>query len=540
LGAYVVQNTGHVISTYGVDKNGLSPSGTVHWNLGSAALAEKAIAREEGQFSKDGALVCLTGQHTGRSPNDKFIVKDTETETTIDWGKVNVPITSQHFDALHKKILGHLSAKDFFVQDCYAGADPENRLRVRIVNENAWHNLFARNMFIQPADDELKDFKPEFTVLQAPSCYADPATHGTNSEVFVIVNFSKKLVIIGGTIYAGEIKKSVFSILNYILPANGVLPMHCSANIGPEGNTAIFFGLSGTGKTTLSADASRVLIGDDEHGWSDTSVFNFEGGCYAKVINLSAEAEPEIFATTRRFGTILENVVIDPNTRELDLDDNALTENTRASYPIEFIPNTSETGLGPLPKNIIMLTADAFGVLPPISKLTPEQAMYHFLSGYTAKVAGTEKGVKEPQAAFSTCFGAPFMPRHPTVYAKLLGEKIARTGAACWLVNTGWSGGGYGVGQRMQIKYTRAMLNAALEGKLDDVAFNADPNFGLLVPVYCPGVPDDVLQPKSTWQDRSAYDTAAQDVAKRFENNFKQFADHVDDQVVACAIRAAA
>ncbi|NKB43475.1 MAG: phosphoenolpyruvate carboxykinase [Alphaproteobacteria bacterium] len=533
-------NTGHVVSSFGLDKNGINSSGTVHWNFGSAQLIETAVLRNEGTLSKDGALVCITGQHTGRSPNDKFIVKDAETETTVDWGKVNVPMTSEHFDALHEKILAHMSAKDLFVQDCYAGADPENRLRVRVVNENAWHNLFARNMFIQPKDDELESFAPDFTVLQAPSCHADPAAHGTNSEVFVVVNFSKKLVIIGGTIYAGEIKKSVFSILNYILPGRGVLPMHCSANIGDDGSTAIFFGLSGTGKTTLSADQSRILIGDDEHGWSDNGVFNFEGGCYAKVINLSEEAEPEIYETTRTFGTILENVVMDPVTRALDLDDGSLTENTRASYPIDFIPNTSETGFGPQPKNIIMLTADAFGVLPPISKLTPEQAMYHFLSGYTAKVAGTEKGVKEPQAAFSTCFGAPFMPRHPTAYAKLLGEKMEKTGATCWLVNTGWSGGGYGVGKRMQIKYTRAMLNAALDGTLDSGDFKPDPNFGLLVPTKCPGVPDDVLQPKSTWQDQGAYDTAAQDVAKRFETNFKQFEEHVDDQVMATAIRAAA
>lgn len=535
-----MENTGHVISSFGLDKTGINSTGTVRWNFGSAQLVETAVSRGEGKLSKDGALVCITGQHTGRSPNDKFIVKDATTESTVDWGKVNVPMTSEHFNALHEKILAHMSAKDLFVQDCYAGADPGNRLRVRIVNENAWHNLFARNMFIQPADEELANFEPEFTVLQAPSCHADPAIHGTNSEVFVCVDFSKKLVIIGGTIYAGEIKKSVFSILNYILPERGVLPMHCSANIGANGETAIFFGLSGTGKTTLSADQSRVLIGDDEHGWSDNGVFNFEGGCYAKVINLSAEAEPEIYATTERFGTILENVVMDPNTRTLDLDDGSLTENTRASYPIESIPNTSETGFGPQPKNIIMLTADAFGVLPPISKLTPEQAMYHFLSGYTAKVAGTEKGVKEPTAAFSACFGAPFMPRHPTVYAEILGKKMKETGATCWLVNTGWSGGGYGVGDRMKIKYTRAMLNGALNGDLDNVEFVADPNFGLLVPTSCPGVPDDVLQPKSTWQDQAAYDVAAQDVAGRFESNFNQFESHVDPKVMETAIRSAA
>jgi phosphoenolpyruvate carboxykinase (ATP) len=539
LGVLAVSNEGHAISSFGLDKNGINTSGTARWNLGSAQLVETAVSRNEGKLSKDGALVCITGQHTGRSPNDKFIVKDAETQTTVDWGKVNVPMTSEHFEALHEKMLTHMSAKDLFVQDCYAGADSENRLRVRIVNENAWHNLFARNMFIQPNDGELGNFEPEFTVLQAPSCHADPSTHGTNSEVFVVVNFSKKLVLIGGTIYAGEIKKSVFSILNYILPGRGVLPMHCSANIGEDGSTAIFFGLSGTGKTTLSADQSRVLIGDDEHGWSDNGVFNFEGGCYAKVINLSEEAEPEIYDTTRTFGTILENVVMDPVTRTLDLDDGSLTENTRASYPIDFIPNTSESGFGPQPQNIIMLTADAFGVLPPISKLTPEQAMYHFLSGYTAKVAGTEKGVKEPTAAFSACFGAPFMPRHPTAYAKLLGEKIEKTGATCWLVNTGWSGGGYGVGKRMKIKYTRAMLNAALNGTLGAGEFNTDPNFGLLVPASCPGVPNDVLQPKSTWQDEAAYDVAAQEVAGRFEKNFNQFEGHVSEEVMATIIRSA-
>ena len=539
-----MENTGHVVSSCGVDTNGLTPSGTVRWNLGAAQLIELAVNRGEGKLSKDGALVCLTGQHTGRSPNDKFIVKDATTESTVDWGKVNVPMTSEHFDALHEKILAHLSAKDLFVQDCYAGADPENRLRVRVVNENAWHNLFARNMFIQPKDDELKNFEPEFTVLQAPSCHADPKLHGTNSEVFVVVNFAKKLVIIGGTIYAGEIKKSVFSILNYILPERGVLPMHCSANIGSDGKTAIFFGLSGTGKTTLSADQSRVLIGDDEHGWSDNGVFNFEGGCYAKVIRAlgsrpSRRSTPPPGASARSWKTSSSI----PVTRDARPGRRPPTPRTPGrAYPIDFIPNASLGNRlqGEQPTNIVMLTADAFGVLPPISKLTPEQAMYHFLSGYTAKVAGTEKGVKEPQAAFSTCFGAPFMPRHPTVYAKLLGDKMEQTGATCWLVNTGWSGGGYGVGQRMQIKYTRAMLNAALNGDLDKVEFKPDPNFGLLVPTSCPGVPDEVLQPKSTWQDQSAYDTAAQDVAKRFETNFKQFEEHVDDQVQACAIRAAA
>jgi phosphoenolpyruvate carboxykinase (ATP) len=527
-------------SSVGLEKNGLAPRANVFWNLGAAELVEHALRRGEGPLSADGALVCLTGQHTGRSPNDKFIVRDAATEATVNWGKTNVGMTPENFDKLHAKVLAHLNTKDLYVQDVFGGADPTYRLKVRVVTETAWHSMFAGNMFIRPAGDWLTRFDPEFTILHAPSCKADPAEHGTSSEVFVVLNFAKKLVIIGGTIYAGEIKKSVFSILNYLLPDQGVMPMHCSANIGADGKAAIFFGLSGTGKTTLSADSSRILIGDDEHGWGPNGVFNFEGGCYAKVINLSLEAEPEIYATTKRFGTILENVVMDPTTRALDLNDASLTENTRASYPLSFIPNMSDSGKGPHPKNIIMLTADAFGVLPPVSKLTPDQAMYHFLSGYTARVAGTEKGVKEPQATFSTCFGGPFMPRHPTVYAKLLGELMQRNGADCWLVNTGWSGGGYGVGNRMKIAFTRAMVNAALDGVLAKGDFRPDPNFGLLVPTACPNVPPDVLQPKSTWSDKKAYDVAAQDVARRFEKNFEQFNSHVDQKVKAAAIRAAA
>ncbi|MGQ0675076.1 MAG: phosphoenolpyruvate carboxykinase (ATP), partial [Rhodospirillales bacterium] len=401
--------------------------------------------------------------------------------------------------------------------------------------------LFARNMFIRPKPAELADFEPEFTILQAPNFQCVPAIDGTNSEVVIAVSFARRLVLIAGSHYAGEIKKSVFTILNYLLPERGVLPMHCSANIGPKGDTAIFFGLSGTGKTTLSADPARKLIGDDEHGWSDQGIFNFEGGCYAKVINLSAEAEPEIYATTARFGTVLENVVVDPDTRRLDLDDGRFTENTRASYPIDFIPNIAPEGRGGQPSTVVMLTADAFGVLPPISRLTPEQAMYHFLSGYTARVAGTEKGLgHEPQATFSTCFGAPFMPRHPAVYAKMLGERIQRHAAACWLVNTGWSGGGYGVGRRFRIQHTRAMVRAALDGKLALVGVSKDPNFGLFVPEACPDVPKDVLNPRSTWADKRAYDQAAANVARRFETNFKQFESQVDDKVKSAAIRAAA
>ncbi len=409
------------------------------------------------------------------------------------------------------------------------------------MTQTAWHNMFAANMFITPPKHALEDFQPDFTVLQVPGLQADPGTDGTRSEVFVIVDFESRLVLIGGTWYAGEIKKSIFSILNYLLPEKSILPMHCSANIGDRGDSAVFFGLSGTGKTTLSADGSRTLIGDDEHGWSEQGIFNFEGGCYAKVIRLSAEAEPEIFATTSRFGTILENVDMDPASRLLDLDSARYTENTRASYPLSFIPNVSETGLGAHPETVIMLTADAFGVLPPISQLTAEQAMYHFLSGYTARVAGTEKGLgSEPQATFSTCFGAPFMPRHPSVYAKMLGEKIARHGAKCWLVNTGWSGGRAGVGSRMAIAHTRSMVRAALDGKLNGVGVVADPNFGLLVPEAVPEVPVDVLTPKKTWSDPSAYDATARELRARFVENFEKFETYVDDQVKAAAVQAAA
>ena len=532
--------SGNSKSSVGLEKHGLKPAGNVFWNLGRAELIEHAVKNGDGKLSKDGALVSLTGQHTGRSPNDKFIVRDETTETSVNWGKVNVGMTPETFDKLHAKVLQYLSGKDIYVRDVYAGADDTYRLKARIVNEKAWHNLFAANMFIQPPEAALTSFDPDFTVLHAPYMKADPKVDGTNSECFIVLNFAKKVVIIGGTIYAGEVKKSVFSFLNYNLPEKGVMPMHCSANIGSNGESAVFFGLSGTGKTTLSADASRTLIGDDEHGWGPNGLFNFEGGCYAKVINLSKEAEPEIYATTERFGTILENVVMDPVKRTLDLNDGSLTENTRASYPLEFIPNASETGKGPHPKNIVMLTADAFGVLPPISKLTSEQAMYHFLSGYTARVAGTEKGVKEPQATFSSCFGGPFMARHPTVYAKLLGQLMDKYGADCWLVNTGWSGGGYGVGNRMKIAYTRAMLKAVLDGVLGKGEFVTDPNFGLLVPKACPGVPSEVLQPKATWPDKKAYDVAAQDVARRFEKNFEQFDSHVDAKVKAAAIRAAA
>ena len=528
------------VSSVSLNDQGFTNSAEQHWNLGAPALVEAAVARGEGQLAKDGPLVVETGKHTGRSANDKFIVRDGETEDSVWWGKTNVGMTPDHFAALKEDFLAALAEKEtLFVQDLFGGSQPEHRVNVRIINELAWHNLFIRTMLVRPSPDELAAFDPEYTIIDLPSFKADPARHGTRSETVIAVNLTEKLILIGGTAYAGEMKKSVFGLLNYLLPLDSVMPMHCSANIGPEGDTAIFFGLSGTGKTTLSADASRVLIGDDEHGWSDTALFNFEGGCYAKMIRLSEEAEPEIYATTRRFGTVLENVVMDPETRELDLDDNSKAENTRGAYPIEFIPNASEKNMGPVPKNIIMLTADAFGVLPPISRLTPEQAMYHFLSGYTAKVAGTEIGVTEPEATFSTCFGAPFMPRHPSVYGNLLKERIAKGGVRCWLVNTGWTGGKYGEGNRIPIKATRALLNAALDGSLNDGKFRIDENFGFEVPVAVPGVDSGILDPRSTWSDPSAYDETAQKLVKLFIDNFEKFAEHVDQNVREAAPTAA-
>jgi phosphoenolpyruvate carboxykinase (ATP) len=531
---------GPVASRFGLDTLGLKTKGKEFWNLVPASLYEEAVRRGEGMVAEGGPLVVLTGEHTGRSPNDKFIVRDAGTEREVDWGNVNRPISAENFDRVHRKMLDYLAARDLFIADCYGGHDAKYRLSVRVVTENAWHALFSRTMFIRVPFAEQAGFKPDFTILHAPDLFADPKTDGTRTGTFILMNFAKRLVLIGGTSYAGEIKKSVFSILNYYLPPQGVLPMHCSANIGKKGDTAIFFGLSGTGKTTLSADSARTLIGDDEHGWSDNGVFNFEGGCYAKVIKLSPQAEPEIYATTKMFGTVLENTVMDPATRTLDLDDQRYTENTRACYPVDYIPNMALDGRGGHPSNVVMLTADAFGVLPPVSQLSPEQAMYHFLSGYTARVAGTEKGVKEPQATFSACFGGPFMARHPSVYAKLLGERIARHGAKCWLVNTGWSGGGYGVGERMKIAHTRAMIRAILDGKLAVAPFAKHPNFGVLMPEACPDVPADVLNPKNTWRDKAAYDQAAREVAKRFETNFAKFEPYVDGRVKAAAIHAAA
>jgi phosphoenolpyruvate carboxykinase (ATP) len=521
-------------------KQGINTAAELHWNLTTAPLVEHAVLRGEGMLAKDGPLVVATGKHTGRSANDKFIVRDAETESTVWWGKTNKAMSPEHFAALKADFMAALKDKDtLFVQDLFGGSQPEHRVRVRVINEFAWHNLFIRTMLVRPDESELAGFEPEYTIIDLPSFRADPERHGSRSETVIAVNFSEKLILIGGTAYAGEMKKSVFGVLNYLLPAKGVMPMHCSANIGADGDTAVFFGLSGTGKTTLSADASRTLIGDDEHGWSDTAVFNFEGGCYAKMIRLSPEAEPEIYATTKRFGTVLENVVIDHVTRELDLDDNSLAENSRGAYPIDFIPNTSEKNLGPVPRNMIFLTADAYGVLPPIAKLTPDQAMYHFLSGYTARVAGTEIGVTEPDATFSTCFGAPFMPRHPSIYGNLLKERIAKGGVDCWLVNTGWTGGKYGIGKRMPIKATRALLNAALDGSLNNAEFRTDPNFGFKVPVAVPGVDAAILDPRSTWPDPADYDATARKLVQQFIENFAQFEDHVDEAVRQSAPKAA-
>jgi phosphoenolpyruvate carboxykinase (ATP) len=527
------------VPAHGLAQQGIDTSAKLFWNLGTPALVEQAVARGEGELAKDGPLVVKTGKHTGRSAQDKFMVRDAETDSTIWWDN-NKAMSPAHFAALKADFLTALAGKEtLFVADLYGGSQPEHRVNVRVINELAWHNLFIRTLLVRPDAAELKGFTPEFTIIDLPSFRADPARHGCRSESVIAVNLSEKLILIGGTAYAGEMKKSVFGVLNYMLPVEGVMPMHCSANIGQDGRTAAFFGLSGTGKTTLSADPARTLIGDDEHGWSDTAVFNFEGGCYAKMIRLSPDAEPEIFATTKRFGTVLENVVMDPDTRELDFNDNSLAENSRGAYPIDFIPNCSEKNLGPVPSNIVFLTADAFGVLPPIAKLTPDQAMYHFLSGYTAKVAGTEIGVTDPEATFSTCFGAPFMPRHPSVYGNLLKERIAKGGVDCWLVNTGWTGGKYGVGSRMPIKATRALLNAALDGSLNDVEFRTDDNFGFLVPVSVPGVDATILNPRETWADKAGYDAMAAKLVKLFIDNFSKFEAHVDQGVREAAPTAA-
>ena len=512
---------------------GLDRTQTVYYNLPPARLVELSVRRGEGRLTQGGPVATRTDPHTGRSPHDRFIVREESSQDDVAWGSVNRPISEEAFDGLHTAMQRYATGRDIFVRDCYAGADPRYRVKVRVITEKAWHSMFAYNMFLRPASaEELEDFVPDYTVLDLCDFKATEALgQELNSSTFVLLHLGRGLVLIGGTNYAGEIKKSIFSALNFVLPQQGVLPMHCSANEAPDGsNTAIFFGLSGTGKTTLSADASRVLIGDDEHGWSDHGVFNFEGGCYAKAIRLSEEGEPEIFATTHEFGTLAENVVLRED-RSIDFDDGTITENTRLSYPIYSIPNASEDGMGGVPETVVFLTADAFGVLPPISKLTAEQAQYHFLSGYTAKVAGTERGVTEPKATFSACFGEPFMVLPPSRYAEMLGERIERSGARVFLVNTGWTGGPYGTGQRMKLSWTRRMVEAALAGELDDVETTTEPVFGLQVPVAIEGVPDAVLQPRRTWDDTDAYDAKAEQLAGMFADNFEKYAANVSEQV---------
>lgn len=538
-----MENLGTVVSSHGLDNQGLVNLKKAYWNLSPEALVEEAIKRNEGKLAKGGALMVDTGIYTGRSPQDRFIVEDDTTRSTVDWGKINQPISPEHFDRLFAKVVAYYQGiGEVFVRDVYAGADKTYQLNCRFVNVRAYHNMFIHNMFIAPTAEERKDFVPEFTVLQCPELKGNVELDGIRKEgggTFVVVNFAKRIIIIGGTEYSGEMKKGIFGVLNYMLPAKGIMPMHCSANIGDDNKSAVFFGLSGTGKTTLSADPTRTLIGDDEHAWSDEGVSNFEGGCYAKVINLDAKAEPIIFKTTETFGTILENLVYDENTRVPDLFDGSKTENTRSSYPITQVPNAALDGKGPQPSNVIMLTCDAFGVLPPISRLTPAQASYQFISGYTAKVAGTERGITEPQATFSSCFGAPFMPRRPAEYADLLAKLIEKHGANCWLVNTGWSGGAYGVGSRMKLKYTRALLNAALNGELDKVEFVKDEFFGLEVPTSCPGLEDEsILLPKNTWTDKAAYDAMAKKLAGMFEANFKKFKSTVTPEILAAAIKS--
>ena len=520
-----------------LEDQGITGLGEVHYNLLEPALIEAAIRRGEGHLGKGGAFLVTTGAKTGRSPKDKHIVRTPSVDANIWWDN-NAAMEPEAFDRLHADMLDHMKGRDYFVQDLYAGADPDQRLDVRVVSELAWHNLFIRHLLRRPEADELAAFTPQWTVINCPSFKADPQRHGCRTDTVIAFHFDRKLILIANTEYSGENKKGVFTLLNYILPERGVMPMHCSANhaIGNPDDVAVFFGLSGTGKTTLSQDPSRTLIGDDEHGWSDKGTFNFEGGCYAKTINLSPEAEPEIFATTTRFGTVIENMVYHPDTLELDFTDSSITENMRCAYPLDAISNASPTGLAGQPKNVIMLTSDAYGVMPPISRLTPEQAMYHFLSGFTSKTPGTEVGVTEPQPTFSTCFGAPFMPRRPEEYGRLLAERIEKSGATCWLVNTGWTGGPFGTGRRMPIRATRALLTAALDGSLNDVAFRRDPNFGFEVPVSVPGVDSTLLDPRQTWADGAAYDAQAEKLKGMFRENFRKFADKVDQRVRDAAI----
>ncbi|MEM9342277.1 MAG: phosphoenolpyruvate carboxykinase [Pseudomonadota bacterium] len=529
--------TGRVNPEMTLESQGIQGLGEVHYNLTEPALMQESLCRQEGNLGRGGTLLVETGKFTGRSPKDKHVVRTPEVEDVI-WWEANRAMSPEGFDRLYEDMVAHMAGKDWFVQDLHGGADPAYQIDVRVVTERAWHSLFIRTMLRRPDREDLDSFVPEFTVINSPSFRADPERHNCRSDTVIAINFERKLILIGGTEYAGENKKSVFTLLNYLLPEKGVMAMHCSANHAPGNpvDTAVFFGLSGTGKTTLSADPGRVLIGDDEHGWSDRGTFNFEGGCYAKTISLSAEAEPEIYATTEKFGTVIENMVYDPETLELDFEDDSLTANMRCAYPMHYISNASESGLGGHPKNVIMLTCDAFGVLPPIARLTPAQAMYHFLSGFTSKVAGTERGVTEPEPTFSTCFGAPFMPRRPEVYGELLRAKIARHGATCWLVNTGWTGGAYGTGSRMPIKATRALLTAALDGSLANAQFRKDANFGFEVPVSVAGVPDILLDPRRTWEDGTAYDAQAAKLVGMFSENFAQYIDVIADDVRAAAI----
>ncbi len=529
--------TGRVNPSRTLEHQGILNLGAVAYNLAEPQLVEAALAAGEGLLGRGGTVLVTTGRHTGRSPKDKFVVRDAATEACMWWDN-NAAMTPDAFAVLRDDMLAHMAGRTYYVQDLFAGADPAHRLDVRIVTELAWHALFIRHMLRRPTLAQIDAFEPEFTILNCPSFKADPGRHGCRSETVIAVDITRATILIAGTGYAGENKKSVFTLLNWLLPQKGIMPMHCSANHAPGNpvDSAVFFGLSGTGKTTLSADPSRVLIGDDEHGWSDRGIFNFEGGCYAKTINLSPEAEPEIYATTTRFGTVIENMVFDPDTRALDFADDSLTANMRCAYPLDAISNASSTSLGGHPKNVVMLTCDAFGVLPPIARLTPAQAMYHFLSGFTSKVAGTERGVTEPEPTFSTCFGAPFMPRRPEVYGALLKAKIAKHGATCWLVNTGWTGGAYGTGSRMPIKATRALLAAALDGSLARVPFRIDENFGFEVPMTAEGVPDLLLNPRRTWDDPASYDRQAKKLVGMFQANFAQYDAHIDADVRAAAL----
>lgn len=510
--------------TYGLEALGIANTGMVYRNLSIAELAEEALLRGEGVFASNGALAVETGKYTGRSPQDRYVVDEPSIHDEISWGKVNVAISEEKFENIYNRMMAYLQNRDLFIFDGFVGADPKFRKGVRIINEFASQNLFIHQLLIRPTEEELADHKAAFTVIAAPGFECIPEIDGVRSEAAIIVSFEKRLVIIAGSQYSGEMKKSLFSVMNYLMPKEDVFPMHCSANVGKDGDVALFFGLSGTGKTTLSADPDRFLIGDDEHGWSDEGVFNFEGGCYAKTINLSKENEPQIWEAIR-FGALLENVILDPVTRVPDYDDGSLTENTRAAYPVEFIPNAVIPGVGGIPSNVVFLTADAYGVMPPIAKLTKEQAMYHFLSGYTSKLAGTERGITEPEATFSTAFGSPFLPLHPMVYADLLGEKIEKFNSDVWLINTGWSGGPYGVGKRMSIRYTRAMVSAALNGELDNVSFKLHPIFNVLIPESCPNVPSEVLDPVNTWADKEEYEKHAKKLAKKFADNFKNFSN---------------